>query len=47
MSNFDTLPNAPLPMPKQTLETDLTLNQRLTRFFRLFVRDPSTLRREY
>lgn len=47
MSDFDPLPQAPLAMPKQTLEHDVTLRQMLSRIFRLFVRDPSTLRREH
>ncbi len=49
MSSFDPLPHAPLPMPKQTLESPGTLKSTLARFFALFVRSapPPVARREF
>ncbi|SDG20634.1 hypothetical protein [Pelagibacterium luteolum] len=46
MDSFDPLPQAPLAMPKQQIENKVTLRIVLSRFFALFVRDTSSVRRE-
>lgn len=46
MNSFDPLPQAPLAMPKQQIESKLTLRIALSRFFALFVRDTTSVRRE-
>ncbi len=47
MNEFDPLPHAPMPMPKQQLERPGRLRLALMCFFSLFVRDQAGLRREH
>ncbi|WMT86896.1 hypothetical protein NO932_18695 [Pelagibacterium sp. 26DY04] len=47
MNEFDPLPHAPMPMPKQQLERPGMVRSALMRFFSMFVRDPIGLRREH
>ena len=47
MNQFNPLPHAPMPMPKQQLERSGMVREALMRFVSLFMRDPaSSLRRE-